>query len=118
MEFGAIKTRYVKTHIEKTTMDYSTYNLEPKQLLGLYKKLLQKQPDFCAQIPYLYAHTELEKKYCNSLINICRKNKFSWPFRTVLFNLLAGNSEQLNQVANQEDILKITDLAFYFSRRL
>jgi 2-oxoisovalerate dehydrogenase E1 component len=41
MEFGAIKTRYVKTHIEKTTMDYSTYNLEPKQLLGLYKKLLK-----------------------------------------------------------------------------
>lgn len=41
MDFGGIKTRYVKTHIEKATMNYSAYKLEKNQLLELYKKLLK-----------------------------------------------------------------------------
>lgn len=75
-----------------------------------YNQLVKNHPDFCANIPYLYSHSTLEKKYYYNLLNICRKHQFDWSFRLVLFNLLAGNKEKLDHFATKELILKTTDV--------
>ncbi|CAA6805694.1 MAG: Unknown protein [uncultured Aureispira sp.] len=75
-----------------------------------YNQLVKKHPDFCANIPYLYSHSALEKKYYYNLLNICRKHQFEWSFRVVLFNLLAGNKEKLDRFASKEMILKTSDV--------
>lgn len=75
-----------------------------------YNQLVKKHPDFCANIPYLYSHSTLEKKYYYNLLNICRKHQFDWSFRLVLFNLLAGNRDKLDRFATKEMILKTTDV--------
>ncbi len=76
----------------------------------LYNQLIKKHPIFCANIPYLYGHSTLEKKYYYNLLNICRKHQFDWTFRAVLFNLLAGNMTKLDRFVTQEMILKTTDI--------
>jgi Leucine-rich repeat (LRR) protein len=75
-----------------------------------YNQLIKKYPEFCANMPYLYSHGSLEKKYYNNLLNISRKHQFDWSFRVVLFNLLAENMEKLNRFATKELILKTTDV--------
>lgn len=75
-----------------------------------YNQLVKHFPSFCANIPYLYSHSALEKKYYYNLLNICRKHQFDWTFRVVLFNLLAGNMEKLDRFATKELILKTTDV--------
>jgi Leucine-rich repeat (LRR) protein len=75
-----------------------------------YNQLVKHSPSFCANIPYLYSHSALEKKYYYNLLNICRKHQFDWTFRVVLFNLLAGNMEKLDRFATKELILKTTDV--------
>lgn len=75
-----------------------------------YNQLVKHFPDFCANIPYLYSHSALEKKYYYNLLNICRKHQFDWSFRIVLFNLLAGNMDKLDRFATKEMILRTTDV--------
>jgi Leucine-rich repeat (LRR) protein len=75
-----------------------------------YNQLVKHSPDFCANIPYLYSHSTLEKKYYYNLLNICRKHQFDWSFRVVLFNLLAGNMDKLDRFATKEMILRTSDV--------
>lgn len=85
---------------------------------SVYNKLVKKHPELCAKIPYLYSHSTLENKYGYTLLNICRKNKYDWGFRAILFNLLAGNAEKLEHLATKEAILKITDVKLLETLRL
>lgn len=75
-----------------------------------YNHLIKKHPDFCANIPYLYSHGSLEKKYYSNLLNIARKHQYDWSFRVVLFNLLAENKDKLDRFASKEMILRTTDV--------
>lgn len=96
--------------------DFPIELLQQKQLMALvlpkkhYNYLVKKHPDFCQNLPYLYGHSPLERKYFYNLLNICRKNNFDWSFRVVLLNLLAGNYQQLDRFATQSAILKTTDV--------
>lgn len=76
----------------------------------LYKKLLKKSPATVAQIPYVYSHNSLEKKYYGQLLSVCRKEQLDWNFRAVLMNLLANNTKKLDEQASELDVLKATDL--------
>lgn len=75
-----------------------------------YTLLQKKQPNILKQIPYIFGHSLLEKKYVNTLINICRKKPYSWNFRAVLFNLLANNDSKIEQFASFDDLLAATDI--------
>ncbi|WP_264789059.1 BRCT domain-containing protein [Aureispira anguillae] len=92
------------------------------QILALpkkhYNQLIKKHPAFCEQIPYLYSHSVLEKKYFYNLLNICRKNNFDWSFRVILMNLLADNASKLDRLATKEQILKVTDVKLLETIRL
>lgn len=93
--------------LEITEQDSLRELAVPKKL---YNQLVKQNPDFCANIPYLYSHSPLEKKYYYNLLNICRKHQFNWEFRSVLFNLLAGNIDKLDRLATPLMILQTTDV--------
>lgn len=75
-----------------------------------YNTLTEKYPTVLKRIAYVFTHSPLEKRYARPLANICNKNQYNWHFRAVLFNLLANNSQKIDQLASFDDLLAATDV--------
>jgi len=102
-----LRAKFEQFPIEITEQSTLSELAVPKKM---YNQLVKKQPNFCTNIPYLYSHSTLEKKYYYNLLNICRKHHFDASFRVVLFNLLAENRDKLDRFATKAMILKTTDV--------
>jgi Leucine-rich repeat (LRR) protein len=73
-------------------------------------QLKKSRPDFCQQIPYLYQHSTLEKKYYTTLLQQAYIHQWSWRYRVLLMNLLAGQKDKLQKLAQAHLVLAATDV--------
>lgn len=76
----------------------------------IYTQLKKKAADFCQQIPYLYQHSTLEKKYYHTLLQQAYHHQWNWEYRAVLMNLLADQKDKLQQLAQPHLVLAATDV--------
>lgn len=93
-----------------TGLDQLTSLQELLVIKRIHTQLRKKSPDFCNQIPYLYSHSALEKKYYATLLNSCRLHKWDWDYRAVLMNLLAQQKDKLTLLAQPQWVLAATDI--------
>jgi len=107
-----LRAKLDKFPIEITEQETLSELAVPKKF---YNQLIKYQPTFCINIPYLYSHSPLEKKYYYNLLNICRKHQFDWSFRSILFNLLAGNMDKLDRFATKE-VVRLKALEYYHNK--
>ncbi len=84
----------------------------------LYTLLQKEAADFCTQVPYLYSHSSLEKKYFSTLLNSCRTHQWDGAYRSVLMNLLAQQTDKLAQQASEKLVLQATDILLLEPLRL